>query len=251
MIQRADFWDTIARNVHVHRNDIERLEDHTIVLKDGPLLPVDAIVCGTGFVNEFPFFTSEQRVALGFSHPKTDDKTDKEWSALEADADKEVLERYPKLASPPQSGPLDPTLTKTSNRLYNCITPLTDQSIAFVGNVYAPNGFRTAEAQAIWTTALFDGVVKLPSQSAMRRNVAWVNAFMRRRYPTHGAGGNYMQYDMMGYIDRLLGEVELTGHLKGGWRDWVLPMVASDLRGTTKEYTEKYGWKEQRGAGQV
>lgn len=240
MIQRPDFWDTVARNVQVHRNDIERLNDHVVVLRDGPSIPMDVIVCATGFVNEFPFFTAEQRVTLGLSQPKSENVIDNEWPVLEAEADKEVLAKYPKLALAPQPVPTDPPTSKTPNRLYNCITPIDDHSVAFVGNIYAPNGFRTAEVQAIWTTALFDGSLQLPSEEAMRKEVAWVNAFMKRRYPTHGAGGNYLQYDMMGYIDRLLQQVGLTSHLKGWWTNLTFPMIAKDLNGTTQEYIEKY-----------
>jgi dimethylaniline monooxygenase (N-oxide forming) len=245
MIQRPDFWDTVAKNVHVHRNDIERLEDRRIILKDGPSLSMDVIVCATGFVNEYPFFTVEQRQTLGLSHPKPENAMEVSWSVLEAEADKDVIARYPKLAAAPRATPADPSTKKTPNRLYNYIAPLEDHSIAFVGNIYAPNGFRTAEVQAIWTTALFDGSLQLPSEDAMRKDIAWVNAFMKRRYPTHGAGGNYLQYDMMGYIDRLLKQVGLTSHLKGWWTNLTFPMIAKDLSGTTKEYIEKYTSKRK------
>jgi dimethylaniline monooxygenase (N-oxide forming) len=247
MIQRPDFWDTVAKNVHVHRNDIERLAHHNVILKDGPSLPMDILVCATGFVNSCPFFSASQRATLGLSHPQSADAdAETEWTALEAEADKDVLAKYPKLAFAPHQSPSDsPSISTTPNRLYNCIAPLHDHSIAFVGNIYAPNGFRTAEVQAIWTTALFDGALQLPSEEAMRRDVAWVNAFMRRRYPTHGKGGNYLQYDMMGYIDRLLRQVGLTSHLKGWWTNWTFPMIAKDLHGTTQEYIEKYAEKRK------
>jgi dimethylaniline monooxygenase (N-oxide forming) len=240
MIQRPDFWDTVAKNVHVHRNDIEKLEDHRIVLKDGPSIPMDVIICATGFINEYTFFTAEQRATLGLSHSKQESTAEDAWSLLEAEADREVITRYPKLSSSPHATPTDPSKSKTPNRLYNCIAPLDDHSIAFMGNIYAPNGFRTAEVQAIWTIALFDGSLQLPSGETMRKDVAWVNAFMKRRYPTHGAGGNYLQYDMMGYIDRLLKQVGLTSHLKGWWTDLTFPMIAEDLNGTTREYIDKY-----------
>jgi dimethylaniline monooxygenase (N-oxide forming) len=81
MIQRPDFWDTVAKNVHVHRNDIEKLEDHRIVLKDGPSIPMDVIICATGFINEYTFFTAEQRATLGLSHSKQEST---------AEADREV-----------------------------------------------------------------------------------------------------------------------------------------------------------------
>ena len=184
-------------------------------------------------------------MTLGLAHPKSNDTGENEWSALEAESDEAVLAKYPKLALAPHQGLSDPSTSKTPNRLYNCITPLDDHSIAFVGNIYAPNGFRAAEVQAIWTTALFDGSLQLPSKDAMRKDVAWVNAFMRRRYPTHGAGGNYLQCDMMGYIDRLLQQVGLTSHLKGWWSHLVFPMVTKDLSGTTGEYIDKYAAKQK------
>ncbi|SMY21067.1 unnamed protein product [Zymoseptoria tritici ST99CH_1A5] len=241
MIQRPDFWDTIARNVRVHRHDIERLADHIVVLQDGPSLPIDIIICATGFTNEYPFFTSQQKVDLGLPHTVSDSADEKEWVGLEAAADMEVLSRYPKLAHAPATKQNHLTKNSTPNRLYNNIAPLSDRSIAFVGNVYAPNGFRVAEVQAIWTTALFDGLIQLPSIDAMRKEIAWVNAFMKRRYPTHGAGGNYLQYDMMGYIDRLLGEVGLKSHLQvWWWRRWMFPMIAADLGSVAEEFEEKY-----------
>jgi dimethylaniline monooxygenase (N-oxide forming) len=245
MIQRPDFWDTVAQNVHVHRNDIERLDNHTVVLKDGPTLPMDVIVCATGFINEYPFFTPEQRVTLGLTHPKANSADEASWTALESEADKQILTKFPKLALAPQPKPTDPPRSKTPNRLYNCIAPLDDHSVAFVGNIYAPNGFRTAEVQGIWTTALFDGTIDLPSEDEMRKDVAYVNAFMRRRYPVQGMGGNYLQYDMMGYIDRLLGQVGLTSHIKGWWTNLTFPMIAKDLNGTTKEYIDKYTSKRK------
>ncbi|KAF1996572.1 FAD/NAD(P)-binding domain-containing protein [Amniculicola lignicola CBS 123094] len=244
MIQRPDFWDTVARNVHVHRNDIEKLEDHIVVLKDGPSVPIDVIVCATGFQNGFPFFDAEERARLGLPHPRPADETAKEWEKLEKEADQEVLRKYPKLAKAPVIQSPDDPKTKTPNRLYNCITPVEDHTIAFVGNIYVPNGFRAAEVQAIWTTALFDGMVQLPSKAAIQKDVAWVNAFINRRYPTHGSLGNYFQYDMMGYIDRLLSQVGLSSHRKGWWADLTYPLIAKDLSGTTKEYVAKY--KERR-----
>lgn len=106
--------------------------------------------------------------------------------------------------------------------------------------MYVPIGFRVAEVQAIWVTALLSGNLQLPSESAMRKDVAWVNAFDRRRYPTHGHLGNYLHYDMMGYIDRLLGEVGLESHRKGWWADLVYPFATEDLAGTKEEFIRKY-----------
>ena len=82
-----------------------------------------------------------------------EDGEEKACGILEAEAGKAVLEQYPKLRETPQNNHiLEFAGKKTSNRLYNCILPLIDNSIAFVGNIYMPNGFRVAEVQAIWAT---------------------------------------------------------------------------------------------------
>lgn len=246
MIQRPDFWDTVARNVHVHRNDIERLSQRTMVLQDGPSLDIDVIICATGFRNEYPFFSTEQRIELGLPHARVVNADEKLWVELEAEADEQVLGKYPVLEHPPPTAPSQIQSEKTPNRLYNTVIPLHDHTIAFVGNLYVPNAFRVAEVQAIYTTALFDNVLKLPTKYEMRKDIAWVNAFNKRRYPTHGALANYFHYDMMGYIDRLLGEVGEGGlnmHRKGWWRDWVMPIVAADLAGLKEEYVGRFGEK--------
>lgn len=251
MIQREDFWDTIAKNVHVHRNDIDRLEEHTVIFDDGSSIPVDVIICCTGFQNNYSFFDEKQRIRLGLPHARMKDIDEESWELLEADAEKSILQRYPKLAAAPNSGRLGENHNSkqmTPNRMYHLIAPLDDDSIAFMGNVYVPNGFRIAEAQAIWTTAYLDGKVELPPKEEMRKEIARVTTYIRRRYPKQGELGNYILYDVMGYVDKLFSEVGLTSHRKGWWSDLVYPVVVKDLHGTTKEYLEKHGGGVQASA---
>ncbi len=242
-MQRPDFWDTIAQNVRVHHNDVERLEDHILVLKDGPSLPIDVIVCATGWSNEYSFITPKQQHEFGLSHPKVNDADEAAWEQLEAKADKIVIHRFPKLASPNIKVTTDPWIGRSPNRLYNCITPLNDHTIAFVGNVYAQHTFRAADVQAAWTTALFDGVLELPSRKEMRKEVAWVNAYMRRRYPAVGAKGLLLLHDYTGYLDHLMNETGLKSHRKGWWDSLTLPMFTVDMKDSAKEYNEKYARK--------
>jgi dimethylaniline monooxygenase (N-oxide forming) len=242
MIQRPDFWDIVSKNVHVYLKDISHLSASTIHLKHGLDIPMDVIICATGFKNDFPFFTEQQHIDLGLPHSKNvENDEEKAWDILEAEAEARVLVQYPRLRNPPQNSHAPDFVGKrTPNRLYNCIAPLSDTSIAFVGNVYVPNGFRVAEVQAIWATALLSDNIKLPSEHEMRKDIAWVNAFDRKRYPTHGHLGNYLHYDMMGYIDRLLGQVRLESHRKGWWADLVYPFITKDLVGTKEEFIRKY-----------
>jgi dimethylaniline monooxygenase (N-oxide forming) len=240
MIQRPDFWNLVARHVHVHRADIKKLDDHTIAFEDGSSVPVDVVICATGFRNDYPFLTKTQHIEFGLPHEPLNDESETKWTELEANADEKVVYQYPKLANPPKVVAPHPGAHQTPNRLYNCIAPLGDGSIVFVGNVYVPNGFRVAETQAMWTTAYFDGMLSLPSAEDMQKDIAWVNALQKRRYPAHGSKGNYLHYDMMGYIDRLLTQIGLEKHKKGWWGDLVYPFVAADLKAAGVEYVDKY-----------
>lgn len=244
MIQREDFWETIAKNVHVHRNDIDHLEDQAIVFDDGSSIQVEVIICCTGFQNNYRFFDEQEHIRLGLPHTRVNNIEEESWKIIEDDAEKYILERYPKLAAAPDfryKRVNHDSNRMTPNRMYHLIAPLCDGSVAFMGNVYVPNGFRIAEAQAIWTTAYLDGELQLPPKEEMRKEIARVNSYIRRRYPTQGALGNYLLYDVMGYVDRLFSDVSLTSHRKGWWSDLVYPVVVKDLVGTTKEYLEKHG----------
>lgn len=69
-----------------------------------------------------------------------------------------------------------------------------------------------------------------------------MNAFSRRRYPSHGAAGDFLFFELVWYTDKLLGDVGLKSHRKGWWTDWVEPCLATDLQGAGEEYRRKYGF---------
>ena len=164
LAQHIDFWDTLARNVHVYRNDISSLKPHSIVLDDGSEIPVDVLLYDTGWKFDYPFFPpKKQAYALGLPHsPEEDSPEDaKLWKFLLESADQRVLAEFPILKSPPPHK--KPEVPTTTMRLYNCIAPLEDPLVVFLGRAYLSNSFRTAEARAIWATAYFDGNVKMPS----------------------------------------------------------------------------------------
>lgn len=73
MIHHEDFWDAIAQNVDVYREDIDHLGDNSIVLASGNEIQADTILCGTGFKEIFPFFTPKQCVELGLPHAISDE----------------------------------------------------------------------------------------------------------------------------------------------------------------------------------
>lgn len=201
----------MASAVTVHRKDISILTPTSITFSDHTTsIPCDVLLCGTGWKQSYPFFTPTQLCELGLPHPTTchclDDPTG--WHALQDAADAQVLMQYPKLAHPPEGvlrnvSPRVRDDPKTPYRLYKLIAPLDDAdntshpsggtggSVTFLGHLKTTNNFRVAECQALWATAYLDGnLVNLRGYDDLEADVAYVNAWCRRRYAATGAGGD-------------------------------------------------------------
>ena len=235
LVQHEDFWDTLAKNISVYRNDITSLKSSTVTLDDGTELAADAILCGTGWKSSYPFFDEAKSLALGLPHtPESSSEEDKLWESLLESADEQVLKEYPLLADPPQYSKPNKT---TNIRLYNCIAPLDDPTVVFLGRAHLSNSFRMAEAQAIWATAYLDGSISLPPKDQARREIAAMNAVSRRRYPSQGAAGDYIFFELVAYTDVLLQQVGIQSHRKSGWwADLVEPCLTADFKTAKDEY---------------
>ena len=236
LIQHPDFWQTIAENTQVYRNDIQRLEEHLVRLDNGTEIQTDVLLCGTGWKSDGPsFFHHDQIVRLGLPHPiDQPSPEDSMWKTLETEADHKVLAQFPRLAKPPDYYK-KPVVT-TPYRLYNCMAPLHDDSIVFLGHIHSPNAFRAAECQAIWATAYLDRQITLPSVQEMQAEIALINAWNRRRYLNNGHEGNFLHYDLIGYTDKLLRELGLSCRKKGWFEDFFAPCTSSDFVTPRKEY---------------
>jgi dimethylaniline monooxygenase (N-oxide forming) len=242
LIHHDDFWNTVAKHVHAYRRDIQGLESNAVVLEEGSKVPADILFCGTGWVHKYPFLTEKQVVEFGLPHPPEDDPepTSKVWAGLLEAADRQVVSDFPKLGNPPDHCHKERKVTPS--RLCNGIAPLNDDSIVVVGHVVLSNAFRSAEAQAIWVTAYFDGNAKIPPSEQARKEISYANAFSKRRYPTHGATGNYFHLDLVGYTDKLMADVGLESHKQKGWLgNFMNPYIASDYKDVKGEYLQKYG----------
>lgn len=246
-VSYEDFWDTIAKNVEIHHEDIDRLDVSSIILHNGEIIEADAVLCGTGFTNSCSFLSREERVELGLPHPEAwdDPDTAKEWAKLDAAAEQVVLKRFYSLSPPPQPpknlGDIAPN--DTPYRLYQMIAPVNgDRSIAFVGYGAYSNMFAGSEVSAIWATAYLDGVLKLPNESERKKDVAYRTTYMRLRFPAYGRRGNFFSFDLMSQLDRMFEELGLRSHRKSKtWvQDLFLPMLVKDLAGLKDEYIEKY-----------
>lgn len=241
MIQHENFWDTIAKNVSIYRSDISTMHTSSISLTDGSEILSDVLFCGTGWRQNYPFLSEAQVVDFGLPHnPEQDSEEEShKWTSLLETADKQVLERFPQLAHPPPY--LQRPIKTTTSRLYDCIAPLSNGSVAFVGHIFLSNSFRGAEAQAIWTTAYFDKHVKLPDTEQAKTEIAYMNAFSRRRYPSR-VMGNYFHFDLVSYTDKLMRDIGLMSHRKWGWwSDFTYPCLANDFKDMKDEYLTKFG----------
>ncbi|RAL58783.1 hypothetical protein DID88_009196 [Monilinia fructigena] len=242
LVQHDDFWDTIAQNVQIYRNDVKSYRNGRLTLDDGTELFADELLLGTGWEDiKHRLFDKVELRSLGLSHSKTLDTQEETelWEEFHKDADLQVIAKFPLLEHPPPHR--KPTSLTTTQNLYKGIVPLEDQSIAFLGAIDISNSFRAAETQAIWTTAYFDGNIILPPLEQMIKEVAYMHAFSKRRYPTHGQKGDCFFFELVWYTDALLHEVGLRSHRKGWWADLVGPCLASDLKGMKYEYMNKYG----------
>ncbi|KIW06763.1 uncharacterized protein PV09_02452 [Verruconis gallopava] len=241
MVQQHDFWQTIAENVDVHRSDIANVNSDRIELRDGTSIVADAILCGTGFSRSFALFESPSAMDLGLPVPlKSATKATVEWEKFEKEADEAIVQTFPELANPPPCRPSP----ATAYRLYNLIAPLDDDSVVFLGYLGVLNAFYTAECQSVWATAYLDKKISLPSREERIKDIAKMNAFSKRRYPFLGQDGAAINYDMVGYCDRLLKQVGLSSHLKTSWwKYWFGVNNASTLTGIKDEYLGLFGDK--------
>lgn len=236
MIQFDDFWPTIAEKVRVYRNDVSHLSAQAVHLEDGPALPCDIFLLGTGFKEAYNFFDESEHIRLGLQHAPLQTAEEDEWRRLRDEADTEILKTYPMLKETP-GYVAEPN--KTTFRLYNAIASLNDPTIAFVGCVSVTSMFSAAETQALWASAYLDGNIDLPSLPEMKRQIAIDNQCSRRRYPWYGAtSGIVFDLECVLYADRLLAELGLTSHVDGWswWQYWFRPTFQSDYKGALDEY---------------
>jgi len=248
LLNHEDFFETIAKSVRIYSGDVEKLDANFLCLTNGEKIPSDVILCGTGWELSLQFFTDEQCRDLGLPSPKSQIEKDS-WTTLDAEADAKVITKFPILANPPPH--FHKPATETPFRLYRNIVPISesgssieDRSIVFIGQVGVGNYFPTVECQSLWAMAYLDGKLVLPSRREQEKEVALFTTWCRRRYLSNGEGGNAMPFEMIGYLDTLLGDLGLKSHRKGWFKDLFSPYWAKDFMGLKGEFVKKYGYGE-------
>ncbi|KAL6714953.1 hypothetical protein ACLMJK_007213 [Lecanora helva] len=242
MIQHDDFWDLVSQEVNIYRSDRFNTKADALVLDDGTEVTTDIVLCGTGWKSAYTFLSSEQICDLGLPHDPSEDSEEERqsWGSSMKSADRSILEQYPILGDPPDHCKQIGRSNLTPARLYNGIAPLRDGTILFLGRARVSNNFLGAEAQAIWATAYWDKHVIIPPFEQAQREVAYMNAFSRRRYPSRGVDGINFHTDLMWYTDHLVNDAGLTSHRKEWWEDPEAPCLASDFKDCKDEYIAKY-----------
>lgn len=249
LLNHEDFFDTIADNVKIYVGDVQGLEEGLLRLQTGETIPSDVILCGTGWVPSLQFFTDEQCHELGLPHSVTDESEEEKsrWTKLEEEADQKVITTFPLLKSPPEH--YRKPVIHSPYRLYRLIAPLSestkatqDRSIVFIGQIGVGNYFPTVESQSLWATSYLDGKLALPSESEQEKDVALFTTWCKRRYLSNGDEGNNMTFDLLGYVDTLLRDMDLSSHRKGWFKDLFSTMWARDYAGVKGEFVEKFGY---------
>ena len=243
---RPDLYSAIASQVHIYRQNIDRVSERSVTLAcksasdDKPItLPLDVLVYCTGWSPSTPFFNDEMALRLGLLSPsnKIDPRIGSRWESLEAAADLNVVAQFPTLKHPPPYHHSAPKYTPF--RLYKAMVPLDDaenHSIVFLGKMVVGNNFRVAEVQALWAVAYLDGHITC-SHGKMEEDVALTVAWCRRRYLNRGELGSYFFFDVIDYTDGLLAQLDLSYHRRKGWKPNLFSTcTALDFRGLLEEY---------------
>jgi hypothetical protein len=219
----TDFFDLVKSGiVKVHIADITSLSPKRVHLSNGEELATDALVCCTGWKRTPPLTFLPSGLDLGIPHkPSTSDSV-----ALTLKADKEILNRFPRLKDQPAPNPkakslpiVNPEEGLTPYNLYRFMIPASttkNQDIAFAGSVMSISTTLLAQIQALWICAYFNSSLSLPTGTDMAYEAVLYNRFGKWRYPA-GFGDKFPDFvfDALPYMDLLLKDLGLKRWRKG------------------------------------
>jgi dimethylaniline monooxygenase (N-oxide forming) len=179
--------------IHVARTGIASMKGQSLQLSNQSQLEVDAVVFATGWESPISkIFTHAQRAELGLPVPweVLSENEAKFWKELDASEDRKVLDLYPIFDNPPYKY-IERDVGETPSRLFRSLIPPTmpkDRgNIVFLGRLANVQQTSLAEINALWSVAYLEGLLPIENlvkdEDAMKKEVARVNAFMKRRYP--------------------------------------------------------------------
>lgn len=251
--------------VRVHIEDVSRLSSKTVHLSSGTSLKTDALICSTGWKHRPPvkFLPEGDEARLGLPY-----RSDAPEEDIVQAVDDEILKRFPRLRSPPDTVRLTyepltgkdvPTWLNRPYRLYRFMVPpafLEDRNIAYTGFLMTFSNPLNAQIQALWLTAYLEGKLPLDRLRKLDKELAipepfdsdpakWDtilhSQFGKWRCP-EGKGSRHPDYvfDTIPYIDRLLRDLGLEYRRKGGLlAECFTPYTQEDYRGLVDEWRTK------------
>jgi hypothetical protein len=253
----GDFFGLIRRGlVKVHIADIERLEPHRVILSNGgDVLETRALILCTGWKVSpgIRFLPDGTEQAMGF--PWAADPIDQE---LVKQARKDVCTRLPMLHTGPErrtyhtknaEGQIHTTETILHPfRLARFIVPpglWDDHSIAFLGTVTTFNTPLVAEVQALWALVYLNHGSELHHNHQDKESIVSETAlhteFCALRSPAgHGVRTADFVFEIMPYLDLLLGDLGLRTARKGSWwQSLFAPHQPRDYAGLVEEWKSR------------
>ncbi|KAK1521175.1 hypothetical protein CABS01_05680 [Colletotrichum abscissum] len=275
----TNFFDLVKEGkVKVHLGEIDHLSSGTVHLSDGTEFSADVLLAHTGWKHVPPikFLPEGIETELGVPHAPIDNAP-REDLAGQADlvdlADKEILDRFPRLKDQPvwnkdyvpltdQKGidsddAVTPYRTLTPYMLHHFIVPpserfLRPRDTAFIGMVGNFSNVITAHVQGLWISAYFSGLLArdpakaVGDDTAMQKlqyNTILMNRFGNWRYPTDWGSNKCPSFvfDAVPYLDLLLSDLGLAHYRKRGFMaEWYSPYGPEDYSDINEEWDEKF-----------
>ncbi|KAL2857606.1 hypothetical protein BJX68DRAFT_278798 [Aspergillus pseudodeflectus] len=259
----GDFFALIRKGlVTVHIADVERLQLKTVVLSNGERLDVRGLILCTGWKASpgIEFLPGGIEQELGF--PWAADPLDK---TLVTQARRDIYTRLPMLCTAPDKRTYsakdadgqhinEPVLHPF--RLARFIVPpklWDNHSIAMLGTVTTFNTSLVTEVQALWALIYLNHGSDLAyhhqDKELILRETALHTEFCALRSPAdHGARNADFVFEVLPYLDLLLGDLGLRTMRKGSWwRNLFVPHQPRDYAGLVEEWKARVSSSQQGG----
>lgn len=250
-------WFDFARSgdIQIHHADLMSLSEDSILMTDGTVENVDALVCCTGW-NALPpidFEPLDIRESLGIPQKKLESEV-----ILAQNARSWILENRPYLHGPSHLAQMPqrkkkstPSERTTPYRLYRFVVPsnarlLAAKNLAFIGIDFSLLTVLLAQVQALWITAFFQDKLSHirssgPEHQRIVHDTMVQSEYQQLRRPrlTGGAGERFpdLVFDSLPYVDLLLEDLGLQTMRKGSWLcDMLVPYSLKDYQNLVQEW---------------
>ncbi|KAI8630335.1 FAD/NAD(P)-binding domain-containing protein [Xylariaceae sp. FL1651] len=267
--------------VDVHVGEIDHLSPGKVHLADGTGFPSDVLLANTGWkhVPTIKFLPEGIEKELGIPHELADNAPAEDLAnqrRLIERADKEILQRFPRLRQQPvwnkhykpltdQKGidsndEVTPCTPLTPYMLYHFLVPpssrfLRTRDVAFTGMISNFSNTITAHISGLWISAYFSGQLTIDpaatlddsnlddgeSLRKLQYETVLFNRWGKWRYPTDWGNKNpNFIFDAVPYLDLLQRDLGLNPYRKHGWfAEMTDPYGPEDYQDINDEWLRK------------